>query len=119
MFQTGAFQSNAFQQGTGAPGHVRHGGDDAWKKKRIEDIRPQKFGDIERRMRLRVSIEEQIAEPRVQVAIAPYMRPGRHQPKVNWAQIYENIEQLEKIIAAVQRARQEEIDDEDDFLSLF
>lgn len=97
-------------------GHI--GGDDApRKRRRVEDFKPEKFGDLERRMRLRAALEAQFEAPQIKEALKPYTKmPKRPNApiKFNWAQVYEHIDEMERTIAAMRR----DIDDEDDILSI-
>ena len=117
-FQPNAFQSNAFQEGFGSPSLAGHkGGDDAWKKKRVDvESKKLEFRDSDRRMRLRAAIEAQFAEPEIQQALKPYTKvPTRpwEPVKVNWEQIYANMESLERQISAVKAQRAIQEDDEE------
>jgi hypothetical protein len=103
------------------PVHVRHGGDDAPRKKRH-------FDDIEQRQQLRQAIESQFAQPEVRKIVAPFVKPERHQnqpPRLNWAEIYKNAAEIQSKLAeiasfaAAQRSNAKlEEDDEDDILGL-
>lgn len=119
-FQPSAFQSNAFQEGYGGtlgPTLHRDGGEEGYKKHKRLEVKPEKleFRDSDRRLRLRAAIEAHFAEPVVAQVVKPYTRLGRNNAvKINWAQVYENLEGMERALAAAQR----EIDDEDDILSI-
>ena len=122
-FQPDAFQSNAFQEGFGnAVKPVGHyGGDDAWKKKRVDvESKKLEFRDSDRRMRLRAAIEAQFAEPEIQAAISPYVNAAKspiQRPSINWERMYQDMEEMERQLNSI-RATRDLADDDDEVLSI-
>ena len=79
----------------------------------------RRFDDLERRKKLRETIEAAMGEPAVREAMAPYVRQTLfhvEHPKLNWAKIYENMAQIEQNLAALQEIIEKDrsIDDDDE-----
>lgn len=103
-----------FRRGGSDPGAAAiHGGHFIGRKRR-------RFDDLERRRRLRKTIEDLIDEPIVLVSLAPYLhKPTSAQaarPKLNWAKIYQNMGQIEENLAFLQKIVENDrsIDDDDE-----
>jgi len=103
-----------FRRGGSSPSAaVIHGGHFLGRKQR------RRFDDLERRRRLRQIIEDLIDEPIVLVNLAPYLhRPASAQaarPKLNWAKIYQNMDEIErKLLFSREIIEKERVDDDDE-----